>query len=87
MQATSSGKLIQSGTAEKFGIFIQALSTFVADFVIAFTKQWKLTLIVSCIVPVVAAICGGVAFFDVVIETSILRVASTFSVLCTEYSH
>lgn len=74
MQATSSGKLIQSGTAEKFGLFVQALSTFTAAFVVAFIKQWKLTLIVSCIVPVVLVICGGVSYLDVIVETGILKV-------------
>lgn len=74
MQATSSGKLIQSGTAEKLGLFVQAVSAFIAAFVVAFITQWKLTLITCCIVPVVLLICGVVSWFDVIVETGILKV-------------
>ncbi|KAI8721825.1 hypothetical protein NCS52_00325000 [Fusarium sp. LHS14.1] len=74
MQTTSSGKLIQSGTAEKLGMFVQAISAFVAAFVMAFITQWKLTLITSCIVPVVILICGVVSWIDVLVETGILKV-------------
>ncbi|RSM18199.1 hypothetical protein CDV31_002924 [Fusarium ambrosium] len=74
MQATSSGKLIQSGVAEKLGMFVQAASAFVAAFVVAFITQWKLTLITSCIVPVVILICGVVSWLDVLVETGILKV-------------
>ncbi|KAL2690045.1 hypothetical protein Neosp_004113 [[Neocosmospora] mangrovei] len=74
MQTTSSGKLIQSGTAEKLGMFVQAVSAFLAAFVVAFITQWKLTLITSCIVPVVILICGVVSWIDVMVETGILKV-------------
>ncbi|KAJ6441525.1 multidrug resistance protein 3 [Purpureocillium lavendulum] len=73
MQATSNGKLIQSGIAEKLGQVFQALSTFVAAFVIAFKTQWKLTLILICILPALLIIVTGVAFLDAKIETKILR--------------
>ncbi|KAM0283373.1 hypothetical protein ACHAQH_002496 [Verticillium albo-atrum] len=74
MQATSNGKLIQSGTAEKLGLFVQALSTFIAAFVVAFIADWKLTLISSCIVPAIILISGLVSWLDVRVETGILRV-------------
>ncbi|KAI8681216.1 hypothetical protein NCS55_00372100 [Fusarium keratoplasticum] len=74
MQTTSSGKLIQSGVAEKLGMFVQAVSAFIAAFVVAFITQWKLTLITSCIVPVVILICGVVSWLDVIVETGILKV-------------
>lgn len=74
MQTTSSGKLIQSGVAEKLGMFVQAVSAFIAAFVVAFITQWKLTLITSCIVPVVILICGVVSWLDVIVETDILKV-------------
>ncbi|KAJ4326150.1 hypothetical protein N0V84_003200 [Fusarium piperis] len=74
MQATSSGKLIQSGTAEKLGLFVQAVSAFIAAFVVAFITQWKLALITSCIVPVVLLICLVISWLDVIVETGILRI-------------
>ncbi|KAM5353374.1 hypothetical protein ACJ41O_000024 [Fusarium nematophilum] len=73
MQATSNGKLIQSGIAEKLGLFIQAVSTFVAAFVIAFISQWKLTLIILCIVPTILIVVGGVSIFDALINADLFR--------------
>ncbi|KAM0424826.1 hypothetical protein ACHAPT_009882 [Fusarium lateritium] len=73
MQATSNGQLIQSGIAEKLGIFIQSVATFVAAFVIAFISQWKLTLILICIVPALILIVGTLSVPDAKIETRILK--------------
>lgn len=74
MQATSNGQLIQSGVAEKLGICIQALATFVAAFVIAFISQWKLTLILICIIPALLIIVGTASVPDTKLETRILKV-------------
>ncbi|KZL85124.1 multidrug pheromone exporter [Colletotrichum incanum] len=74
MQATSNGKLIQSGIGEKLGMLVQASATFVAAFVIAFITQWKLTLIIIGMVPVLLIVVGGVAGLDAQIETDILKI-------------
>jgi len=37
---------------------VQALASFFSAFVIAFVKQWKFALILSCIVPAIFAIFG-----------------------------
>jgi ATP-binding cassette subfamily B (MDR/TAP) protein 1 len=74
MQATSNGKLIQSGTAEKLGIVIQAIATFIAAFIIAFISQWKLTLILICLVPALLLIVGSASVPDAKIETRILKI-------------
>ncbi|KAH7011256.1 ATP-binding cassette multidrug transport protein [Ilyonectria destructans] len=73
MQATSNGKLIQSGISEKLGVFVQAIATFVAAFIIAFITHWKLTLIISSIVPALVFVVGGVAVLDGQIEIKILK--------------
>lgn len=73
-QATTNGQLIQSGIAEKLGIVIQALSTFVAAFVIAFITQWKLTLILIFMVPTLLIVLGTASGVDAMIETKILQV-------------
>lgn len=73
MQATSNGKLIQSGIAEKLGQVFQAAATFVAAFIIAFVTQWKLTLIIICMLPALLMIVTGVSVFDARIETKILK--------------
>ncbi|KFA70912.1 hypothetical protein S40288_10162 [Stachybotrys chartarum IBT 40288] len=73
-QATSNGKLIQSGIAEKLGIVIQAISTFLAAFVIAFITQWRLTLILIFMVPTLLVMIGTAGGIDAKIETTILHV-------------
>ncbi|KAJ4046713.1 hypothetical protein NW760_007605 [Fusarium oxysporum] len=74
MQATSNGKLIQSGIAEKLGLFISSVSTFIAAFVIAFIAQWKLTLITICIIPAILLVVGALSIPDANIETDILKI-------------
>jgi ATP-binding cassette, subfamily B (MDR/TAP), member 1 len=72
-QAASNGLLIQSGISEKLGLFVQSVSTFLASFVIAFVSQWKLTLILICIIPAIVLIVGGVSMFDAKINTRAFR--------------
>lgn len=73
-QATTNGKLIQAGIAEKLGIAIQAISTFVTAFIIAFVAQWKLTLILIFIVPTLIIVLGTASGIDAMIETKVLQV-------------
>ncbi|KAE8353703.1 P-loop containing nucleoside triphosphate hydrolase protein [Aspergillus coremiiformis] len=72
-QATSNGKLIHSGISEKLGLFIQAIATFIAAFIIAFATHWKLTLIIICIVPALLVVGGGLSVIDANYETKILK--------------
>ncbi|KAJ0415256.1 P-loop containing nucleoside triphosphate hydrolase protein [Aspergillus carlsbadensis] len=74
MQATSNGKLVHSGISEKLGVFIQALATFIAAFILAFVTHWKLTLIIICIIPAFLAIGGGAGVLDAKLEAKILNV-------------
>lgn len=60
-QATSNGRLIQSGISEKLGLAVQGIAAFVAAFIVAFSVQWKLTLICICIAPATLLIMGGVS--------------------------
>ncbi|KAL4948435.1 P-loop containing nucleoside triphosphate hydrolase protein [Aspergillus filifer] len=73
-QATTNGNLILSGIAEKLGIVIQAISTFIAAFIIAFVTQWKLTLILIFMVPLLLIVLGGAGGIDAMVETKILQV-------------
>ncbi|CAH0051446.1 unnamed protein product [Clonostachys solani] len=73
MQVTSNAKLIQSGISEKLGQVFQAVSTMVASFIIAFISQWKLTLILSSIVPALLLVAGFAGALDAGIETKILK--------------
>ncbi|KAL2754890.1 hypothetical protein ACRALDRAFT_2042733 [Sodiomyces alcalophilus JCM 7366] len=73
-QATSNGRLIQGGIAEKLGLTFQGLSAFVTAFVVAFVVQWKLTLICLCIAPATVIVMGVVGGISSVYETKILEI-------------
>lgn len=51
--------LIQDGISDKVSITMQATATFFSGFIIAFFRQWKLALILSCILPTMLLIFGG----------------------------
>ncbi|CAG8762839.1 9902_t:CDS:2, partial [Acaulospora morrowiae] len=51
--------LYQEGISEKVGLIIQFTTTFIAGFVIAFTKGWKLSLVLCAVFPLMA-IAGGI---------------------------
>ncbi|KAL4923167.1 ABC transporter ATP-binding protein [Aspergillus undulatus] len=73
-QATSNGKLIQAGVAEKIGLMFQGLAAFVTAFIVAFVVQWKLTLICLCIAPATIIVMGVVAGIEAGYETKILSI-------------
>ncbi|KAL3419061.1 Leptomycin B resistance protein pmd1-like protein 7 [Phlyctema vagabunda] len=83
-QVTTNGNLIQQGIAEKLGLTVQAIATFVASFVIAFTVQWKLTLITLCIVPVIIIVTSIGAWIDAAQEGRILHLYSLAGMLAEE---
>jgi ATP-binding cassette subfamily B (MDR/TAP) protein 1 len=60
---TADTNTIQDGISEKFGLTLNAMATFIAAFVIAFVKYWKLTLIlVSTVFAIVLAMGSGSSF-------------------------
>ncbi|KAH7165837.1 P-loop containing nucleoside triphosphate hydrolase protein [Dactylonectria macrodidyma] len=73
-QATSNGRLIQAGIAEKLGLTFQGLAAFVTAFIVAFIVQWKLTLICLCIAPATIIVMGVVAGIEAGHEASILDI-------------
>ena len=60
---TADTNLVQDGISEKIGLTLTAAATFLAAFVIAFIKYWKLTLILtSTIFAIVTIMAGGSRF-------------------------
>jgi len=51
--------LIQDGISDKVSVTAQAMATFCSGFIIAFIRQWKLALILSCILPTMLLIFAG----------------------------
>ncbi|KAH6894643.1 P-loop containing nucleoside triphosphate hydrolase protein [Thelonectria olida] len=66
------GNLVSQGISEKFGLSVQAATTFFASFVVAFVVQWKLTLITLCIVPFMLIVITICVTIDAKIENKLL---------------
>jgi ATP-binding cassette subfamily B (MDR/TAP) protein 1 len=49
---------VQDGISEKLSFFIMNMGTFFGAFVIAFTTSWKMTLVLICIIPLLAITVG-----------------------------
>ncbi|KAH8883215.1 P-loop containing nucleoside triphosphate hydrolase protein [Thozetella sp. PMI_491] len=81
---TTDGNLVNSGISEKLGILIQAMSTFVAAFVVAFAVQWKLTLITICTVPAIIVVTAVCVVLDTKIEDNVMSVHSRADQLAEE---
>lgn len=83
-QVTTNCNRIQQGIAEKLSSVIQALSTFVAAFVVAMIIQWKLALITLSIVPLIFLVSGLCVAIDVPQEAKIVRLYSQASTIAQE---
>lgn len=59
---------IKQATGEKVGKLIQILGTLLSGFVIAFSRGWKLTLVMSAIIPLILA--SGYAMDLIISKTS-----------------
>ncbi|KAI8968239.1 P-loop containing nucleoside triphosphate hydrolase protein [Mycotypha africana] len=51
-------QLIQDGISEKFGLFVQCFAQFIAGFVVAFVKGWRLAVVILATIPLLAG-AGG----------------------------
>ncbi|CAG8542549.1 14607_t:CDS:2, partial [Cetraspora pellucida] len=49
--------LIQDGISEKTSVAFQYIAQFISAFIIAFTTNWKMTLVICCVIPIIA-ICS-----------------------------
>ncbi|KAG5923143.1 hypothetical protein E4U61_004255 [Claviceps capensis] len=73
-QATTNGRLILGGIAEKLGLTAQGLSAFVTAFIVAFATNWKLTLITLCIAPATIGVMAVTAVMEAGHVTRILDI-------------
>ncbi|KAL1873128.1 hypothetical protein VTK73DRAFT_1089 [Phialemonium thermophilum] len=66
------GNLVSQGISEKFGLTVQAVTTFLSAFVVAFAVQWKLTLITLCVVPLILIVITVCVTIDSGIEKKLV---------------
>jgi ATP-binding cassette subfamily B (MDR/TAP) protein 1 len=73
---SNNADLVQAGLSEKVGTAIQGLAMLATAFVIAFTKQWKLTLVVATTLPGAVLAVGITVALDARLEAKILDIYS-----------
>ncbi|KAF2193181.1 multidrug resistance protein-like protein 1 [Zopfia rhizophila CBS 207.26] len=83
-QTTTNGNNVNNGISEKLTLTIQALSTFVAAFVVAFAVQWKLALITVSIVPTILVVTSVCVVIDTKQESAMLAIYSKAGQLAEE---
>ncbi|PFH33344.1 ATP-binding cassette transporter ABC.B1 [Besnoitia besnoiti] len=54
----ANGALIRAGVGVKSATTLEFIATFIGSFILAFTRSWKLTLVVSAALPVIGG-CGA----------------------------
>ncbi|OAP63660.1 hypothetical protein AYL99_02887 [Fonsecaea erecta] len=83
-QVTTNGNRVQTGIAEKLVFVIQGLSMFLASFVVALARQWKLALITMSVIPAIFIVTGICIAIDAVQEARVIRIYSRAAVLAEE---
>ncbi|UQC87538.1 multidrug resistance protein 3 [Colletotrichum lupini] len=71
---SNSADMVENGSTEKVGSLIQNMSMFVAAFVVAFTRQWKLTLVTATSLPILFIGFKITFGLDAKIEAKILEI-------------
>lgn len=56
-------QLVQDGISERFGQFLMCLAQFIAGCIVAFTKGWRLSILMLVVTPVVVCTGGVMAIF------------------------
>ena len=84
VQVTTNGNVVNQGIAERLTLTIQAMTTFIAAFVVAFVIQWKLTFITLCIVPMILFITSICIVVETRLESRILPIYSKAGALAEE---
>ena len=57
-EISTNADLIQNGLSEKLGVLFQGLAMLVSAYIVAFTRNWKLTLITATTMPAVILAVG-----------------------------
>lgn len=73
---SNNADLVQAGLSEKVGTAIQGVAMLAAAFVVAFSKQWKLTLVVATTLPGAVIAVGITVALDARLEAKILDIYS-----------
>ncbi|OCK85136.1 ABC transporter [Lepidopterella palustris CBS 459.81] len=84
MSLSTDTNAIEVGLGEKVGTVFQAISMIITAFAIAFSRSWKLTLVVATIVPYMIFTTGFLGWLNTRIETKIKEILSKSSGIAEE---
>ncbi|KAL2914037.1 hypothetical protein HK105_206482 [Polyrhizophydium stewartii] len=81
---TTDTMLIQDGIGEKLPLVLNQIATFLSGFVIAFTKSWRLTLVLLSVIPLFIVSAGTIGVLSGRFQTRILSLYSAAGTLAEE---
>ncbi|KAL6231638.1 hypothetical protein BDW75DRAFT_247782 [Aspergillus navahoensis] len=73
---SSNADLIEISMGEKLGIAVEGVAQLVSAFVVAFTRQWKLTLVVAATLPVAILVIVVTVIMDTKVSAKIFTMYS-----------
>ncbi|KIX08813.1 uncharacterized protein Z518_03470 [Rhinocladiella mackenziei CBS 650.93] len=81
---SNNADIVENGLGEKVGVAFQALAMLAAAFIVAFTQQWKLTLVTATTLPLAVIVVGITVAIDAKLEAKILKIYGTAGGLAEE---
>ncbi|KAL2694081.1 hypothetical protein Neosp_000651 [[Neocosmospora] mangrovei] len=81
---TSTANVLQLGISEKLGIFVEYNATIVAALIVAFTKNWSLTLVTSSVVLFLLLVLGVILPFILKVNTRVTRAEGKAAAVASE---
>lgn len=81
---STNADLVQNGLSEKVGTLFQGIAMMLAAYIVAFTRQWKLTLVTGTTMPAAITAVGITVALDAKLEARILDIYSKAAGLVEE---
>jgi len=81
---SNNADVVENGLSEKVGVTFQGLAMLTSAFIVAFTQQWKLTLVTATTLPLAVIIVGITIVVDTRLEANILKAYATAGGLVEE---
>ncbi|KAH8153391.1 uncharacterized protein LAJ45_02203 [Morchella importuna] len=81
---TTLSNTVQQGISEKLGMFVQYTAMLFTGFAIAFAKDWRLTLVTTCILPATILIYGVSIPIEIKLEKRVLAAQAKAAELAEE---
>ncbi|RMJ07614.1 hypothetical protein CDV36_012786 [Fusarium kuroshium] len=81
---TSTANVLQLGISEKLGIFVEYNATIIAALIVAFTKNWSLTLVTASVVLFLLLVLGVILPFILKVNTRVTRAEGKAAAVASE---